>query len=87
MPKLRIIGWREGLLKISMTRVLREQLLLGLREAKECVDNVLDGRVVSFSLDDLAEAEALAKALEEVGAIVEVESDQDALRVSSNGEA
>ena len=87
MPKLNITGWRKGLLKISMSHVLREHLSLGLREAKECVDDVLDGKVVSFSLDDLAKAEALAKALEEIGAIVEVESGQSALRVSSNGEA
>ncbi len=87
MPKLNIIGWRKGLLKISMTHVLREHLPLGLREAKDCVDNVLDGQVVSFSLDDLAQAEALAKSLEAVGAVVEIESGQDALRVSSSGEA
>ena len=87
MPKLNIIGWRKGLLKISMTHVLREHLPLGLREAKDCVDNVLDGQVVSFSLDDLAQAEALAKSLEAVGAIVEIEAGQDALRVSSSGEA
>jgi ribosomal protein L7/L12 len=87
MPKLNIIGWRKGLLKISMSHVLREHLPLGLREAKECVDDVLDGKSVSFSFDDLAKAEALAKALEEVGAIVEAESGQDALRVSSKGEA
>ena len=87
MPKLNIIGWRKGLLKISMSHILREYLPLGLREAKDCVDDVLDGKVISFRLDDLAKVEALAKALEEMGAIVEVESDRHALRVSSNGEA
>jgi ribosomal protein L7/L12 len=74
MPKLNILGWRRGLLKISMTHVLREHLPLGLRDAKDCVDNVLDGKVVSFSLDDLAKGGDLAKALEDVGAIVEIES-------------
>jgi len=87
MPKLKIIGWRTGLLKVSMNHVLREHLPLGLSEAKACVDDVLDGQVVSFNLDDLAEAEALGRALEEVGAIVEYESWVEALRVSAHGEA
>ncbi|MGI8566868.1 MAG: ribosomal protein L7/L12 [Pyrinomonadaceae bacterium] len=86
MLKLNIIGWRKGLLKISMTHVLREHLPLGMREAKDCVDNILDGQVVSFSLNDFAKAEALAKALEDVGAIVEIEAERAALHNSLSSE-
>ena|SRR5215204_5925853 len=74
MPELKIIGWRPGLLKISMTAVLREHLPLSVKEAKGCVDSILDGQVVSFRLDGVDKAEALATALTEVGAIVEIES-------------
>ncbi len=74
MPELKVIGWRPGLLKISMTSVLREHLPLSVKEAKGCVDSVLDGQVVSFKLDNVDKAEALAKALKKVGAIVEIES-------------
>jgi ribosomal protein L7/L12 len=75
MPKVNIVGWREGLLKISMTQVLHERLPLGVRDAKGCVDDVLDGKDVSFDVGDRAEAEALSNALTEIGAIVEVEGD------------
>ena len=82
MLKLNIVGWREGLLKISMSHVLREHLFLDMKDAKDCVDDVLAGKVVSFTLEDSVKAKLLAKALADVGAIVEIESDQDALRVA-----
>ena len=75
MPKLNIVGWREGLLKISMTQVLHERLPLSVKDAKGCVDDVLDGKVISFELGDRAEAESLSNALKEVGATVEIEGD------------
>jgi ribosomal protein L7/L12 len=87
MLKVNIVGWREGVMKISMTHVLQEHLSLGLKDAKACVDDVLAGKVVSFTLENSVRADLLVKALEEVGAIVEVESDHDALRVAANGEA
>ena len=87
MLKLNIVGWQGGLLKISMNHVLQEHLSLGLKDAKDCVDDVLAGKVVSFKLEPPARANTLVKALEDVGAIVEIESDQDALRVVANGEA
>ena len=60
--KLNIVGWREGLLKISMSHVLQERLSLGLKDAKDCVDDVLAGRLVSFTLEDLVRAELVANA-------------------------
>lgn len=87
MLKVNIVGWREGLMKISMTHVLREHLSLGLKDAKACVDDVLVGKFVSLSLENSVRADLLATALEEVGAIVEVEWNQDTLRVAAIGEA
>ena len=87
MLMLKIVGWREGLRKISMNDVFREHLSLTLSDAKDCVDDVLAGKVVSLTLENSASGDVLAKALEEVGAIVEIESDRDALRVVANGEA
>jgi ribosomal protein L7/L12 len=87
MLKLNIVGWQEGLLKIPMTHVLQEHLSLGLTDAKGCVDDVLAGNVVSFTLEDSASSELLAKALTDVGAIVEIESQPEALRVVANGDA
>jgi ribosomal protein L7/L12 len=87
MPKLHIVGWRDGLQKISMNHVLREHLSLGLKDAKGSVDDVLVGKLVSFTLEDSATAESLAQALGDVGAIVEIEADQNSPRVATNGEA
>ncbi len=86
MRNLTIVGWREGMLKISMSHVLREHLSLGMKAAKDCVDDVIAGRIVSFRLEDSAKAQFLAIALEEVGAIVSVESDQMPSPRPRNGE-
>ncbi len=75
MPKLKIIGWRYGLQKITMTKTLQARLSLGLREAKQCTDDVLDGKTVSFEIDNLATAKELADALDKISAVVEIESD------------
>jgi ribosomal protein L7/L12 len=72
MPRLNITGWRVGLKKISMTHALQEHLGLGLKDAKGAVDKVANGEAVSFVLEEPDKAEALAKALEAVGAIVEL---------------
>jgi hypothetical protein len=87
MPKLNINGWREGLLKISMTHLLQEHLSLTLTDAKATVDEVVGGQTVSFTLDNGINATALRDELERIGAIVELETDDEPLRVSSQGEA
>jgi hypothetical protein len=86
MPKLNIVGWREGLLKISMTHLLQERLSLSLTDAKATVDAFGAGETVSFTLDDSIDAILLRDDLERIGAIVELEADDEPLRVSSQGE-
>ena len=80
MPKLNIVGWRPGLQKISMNDVLRVHFPLGLKDAKGCVDAVLAGQSVSFTFDDSSKAMALAQALADVGAVVEIENTETAPR-------
>ncbi len=48
MTELHIVGWREGLQKISMTRLLKEQAGLRLSEAKSCTDRFLKMNLSSF---------------------------------------
>ena len=86
MPKLKIIGWREGLLKISMTHLLQEHLSLTLTDAKATVDAVLSGETVSFVLGDGIDGSVLRDDLEHIGAIVELEANDEPLRVLSQGE-
>jgi ribosomal protein L7/L12 len=86
MPKLNIVGWREGLLKISMVHVLQDHLSLSLTEAKATVDAIAAGKRVSFPLNPSVDAAALRAELERVGAIVELQTDDEPLRVSAQGE-
>ncbi len=72
MAQVRITGWRYGLKKVSMTTTIRDALGLGLAEAKQCTNRVLDGEVVVLDLPDREAAIALADALHELGADVEV---------------
>ena len=75
MPKLKIVGAKYGLQKIEMTKIIRANQSLGLAEAKRCTDDVLEGKVVSFEFDNLEAAKELADALENIGAVVEVEAE------------
>jgi ribosomal protein L7/L12 len=86
MPKLNIVGWREGLLKISMVHLLQERLSLSLTDAKAAVDAIGAGETVSFTLDNSIDAVALRDDLERIGAIVELETEDEPLRVTSQGE-
>jgi ribosomal protein L7/L12 len=71
MPDVIITGWREGLRKISMSRLLREHCGLGLRESKACVDRLLAGESVRVIVADGETAETLIGRLAEVGAVAE----------------
>lgn len=72
MVQVRITGWRYGLKKVSMTTTIRDALDLGLADAKRCTDRVLDGEVVVLDVPSREAAIALAGALHELGADVEV---------------
>ena len=73
MLKLTLTGWKPGLRKIDLTRLLQERANLSLSEAKACVDRLLTGEHVTVTVPTLAAAEQLAHDASELGAIVEVE--------------
>jgi ribosomal protein L7/L12 len=71
-PLLRITGWKPGLRKVSMTKVLRRSAGLDLAAAKRLTDRVLDGEVVELRFRDGDAARKCAVELEALGAIAEV---------------
>jgi len=75
MPRINIVGWRKGIHTISIVKLLRDQFSIGLKEAKGYVDDVLVGKVIPFTMESATEPESLRLALDELGAIVEIESD------------
>ena len=50
MPYVVITGWRIGLRKINVTRILQARAGLGLAAAKALTDRVLDGETVVVPL-------------------------------------
>jgi ribosomal protein L7/L12 len=75
MALLRIIGWKEGLKKVSMTKLLQERLGLSLSHAKKITDDVLDGKTIFLNIEDEKTAESLAENLFKIDAIVKIERD------------
>ena len=75
MAKVIITGWREGLLKISMTQIIQAHTSLGLRSAKSVTDRVMDRDAVELVVDSIQEAEILVDRLQAVGAEARVASE------------
>lgn len=72
MAEIHITGWRPGLQKVSMTRLIREQAEVSLKTAKEHTDSVLEKKTVILSIPDEKQAQKLAYELEQIGAVVEI---------------
>ena len=73
LPKLLITGWQPGLQEVSAARLLVENTSYGLKEAKDCVDAVLEGSQATITVPDTAKAETLATQLRAIGAVVTVQ--------------
>jgi hypothetical protein len=69
MMELTIIGWKPGLRTISLMDTLRANCGMGLRQAKEAVEHLLDGGEIQ--IPDLGEDRALAlrREIEAAGAV------------------
>mgnify|MGYP001788533493 CR=1 FL=1 len=59
--------------KVSMTRLILDQSLLGLAESKACTDRLLDGGTVEITMLTRDAAEILASDLNSINAIAHVE--------------
>jgi hypothetical protein len=68
--RIKIIGWREGLLKIEMTKTIRRHTDLDLSEAKAITDAVLNGRAATVEVADEATSLLLREELSTLGAVV-----------------
>jgi hypothetical protein len=66
-----MVGWESGLQKITLVKAIREETLLELRNAKACLDRLLDGTIVTFRLTDDPRASRFAARLRSYGVIVE----------------
>jgi ribosomal protein L7/L12 len=72
MAIVEINGWLPGFKKVSCTKALQSAASIGLAEAKNITDAVLDGKQQTVRLRTSSEAEQLADTLQQIGALVKV---------------
>jgi ribosomal protein L7/L12 len=75
LPELKLTGWREGLKKISLTETLKQNTTLSVKEAKDCVDRLLDGEVVIVDLLPTVNLQELVERVTDIGADCKIEDD------------
>lgn len=52
MARIVYKSWKVGLEKVSLTKLQMSYLGLSLKESKTNVDNLLDGKEISFQIND-----------------------------------
>jgi hypothetical protein len=75
MARVIMTGWKAGLQKIPLTRLLQEKAALSLQNAKECVDLLLEGKQVMIPLGDLVAARKFYGELSKLGVISHLQSE------------
>ena len=68
-------GWREGMEKVSLTKLQVELLKLSLKESKSNVDSLLDNDIVIIEIKDAIVAKEFFKKAEDIGVICEIRWD------------
>ena len=69
MTRVTITGWREGLNKVRLNRLLRDHAGYDLAAAKRAVDELLDGQSLTFETPDPETASAFCLPADAAGAI------------------
>lgn len=72
MVEVILLNWREGLEKISLTKLQIEKLGLSLKEAKKNVDDLLDGKEISLKFPTHNLAKEFTTRAEELGVICKI---------------
>lgn len=67
MPKIVLGSWREGLEKVSLSKIQMSMLGKSLSEAKGNVDSLLDGEKVIIEVDDMDLAQEFCNEAERIG--------------------
>lgn len=67
MVKIILESWREGLEKVSLTKLQVDMLEKSLKESKLNVDSLLDDKKVIIEIDNLDLAHEFLKKVEKIG--------------------
>jgi 16S rRNA U1498 N3-methylase RsmE len=68
MIEVKLNGWRPGLNKVALTKILQSHASLTLGEAKRSTDDLLAGKSVIVSVPDEETAERLIASATAIGA-------------------
>lgn len=71
MIQIRFTGWRPGLRKVTLDKLLRDRVPMPLADAKRVSDRVLEGEVVVVSVESDAAAREIVAGARDAGAICE----------------
>ena len=74
MAKVVMKSWREGLRKVSLTKLQVSLLDKSLVEAKNNVDSLLEGNKVEIATDNISLAQAFCIAANRIGVDCYIES-------------
>lgn len=66
-------SWREGLLKISLTKLQQEKLRMSLVDSKTNTDMLLDDNVIILEIEDLNIAKEFLEEAERIGVNCKIE--------------
>nr|WP_315154711.1 hypothetical protein [uncultured Flavobacterium sp.] len=67
MAKVILEGWREGLEKVSLTKLQMDKLGISLKESKSNVDSLLEDERIILEIDDENLANEFLKEAQKIG--------------------
>lgn len=67
MPKVILENWRDGLEKVSLTKIQIELLGKSLKESKSNVNALLENKKVTITIDDFSLAKEFLKQASKIG--------------------
>lgn len=67
MPKVILVSWREGLKKVTLTKLQVGMLGKSLKESKLNVDSLLDGKKIVIEIDNLDLAHKFLTEADKIG--------------------
>lgn len=72
MTIIEIVGWKEGLEKVNLTKLQMELLDLTLPRAKKNVDDLLNGNIVEIEVKNTESADLFLEKAFEMGAVCRI---------------
>ena len=75
-----ITGWNPGLDKIAVTKTIRKHTGFGLAEGKNCIDQILENKHVTFNNLSREAAESFLNEMKQIGAVGEIKNTDDCVQ-------